>query len=64
MGAFIYLMGVCSHRNTKGSREAKICKFKVIFLIDEQILGLEVAMQDSMRVTVQKAGIELMSKFL
>ena len=57
-------MGVCSHRNAKGSREAKICEFEVIFLVNKQILRLEVAMQDSMRVAIQEAGIELMSKFL
>jgi hypothetical protein len=57
-------MGICSHRNAKRSREAKICEFEVIFLVDKQILRLEVAVQDSMRVTVQKAGIELMSEFL
>lgn len=57
-------MGVCSHRNAKGSRETKICEFEVIFLVDKQILRFEVAMQDSMRVAVQEASIELMSKFL
>jgi len=57
-------MSVCPHRNAKGSREAKICEFEVVFLVDQQILRLEVAMQNSMRVAVQKASIELMSEFL
>ena len=52
-------MSVCPHRNAKGSCEAKICKFEVVFLA-----RLDVAMQNSMRVAVQKAGTELMSEFL
>lgn len=59
-----YLVGVCPHRNAKSSRKAKICKFKIVFLVDKQILRLQVAMQDSVRMTVQKASIELMSKSL
>ena len=61
---FVYLMCVCSHRNSKGSREAKICEFEIIFLVDEEVLGLEVAMQNSMGVAVQKASVELMGKSL
>jgi len=57
-------MCVCSHRNSKGSREAKICEFEIIFLVDEEVLGLEVAMQNSMGVAVQKASVELMGKSL
>jgi hypothetical protein len=57
-------MGVCPHRNTKSSRQAKICEFEIVFLVDKQILRLQVAMQDPVRVTVQKASIELVSKSL
>ena len=60
----IYLMGICSHRNAKGSREAKICEFEISLSIDEQVLRLQVAMEDTMRVTVVKTFNELIREFL
>lgn len=47
-----YLMSICSHGNAKRPRESEISQLEVVMLIDEQILGFEVSVQDSMGMTV------------
>lgn len=59
-----YLMGISSHRNTEGAREAKISELQVITVINQQVLRFQVAVQDTMRVTVEESRIQLVSKFL
>lgn len=46
------LVGVGSKRNTEGTRQTKIGKLQVSVAIDQQVLRLQIAMQDSMAVTV------------
>jgi hypothetical protein len=59
-----YLMGISSHRNTKGPGKSEISQFQVVALVDEEVLRLEVAMKNPMRMTIEKTGGQLMCKFL
>jgi len=47
-----YLVCIISNGYTKSSGESKISHFDVSFRIDEEILGLEVTMKDSVCVAV------------
>lgn len=44
-------MGVDPDWNTKGSRQAKICQLDDALVVDEEVLGLEVPVQDAPAVT-------------
>lgn len=46
-----HLMGVDPDWNTKGSRQAKICQLDDALVVDEEVLGLEVPVQDAPAVT-------------
>ena len=63
-GWHAYLMGISPHGNTKRPCQAEICKLEVVALVDQQVLGLEVAMKDSVRMAVKKPRTELMREFL
>lgn len=57
-------MGVRPHGNTKRPCQAEIRKLEVVSLVDQQVLWLQVAMQDPVRMTVKKPRTELVSEFL
>lgn len=59
-----YLVGISPHGNTKRPRQAEICKLEVVAFVDQQVLGLEIAMKDSVRMAIKETGTELMSEFL
>lgn len=59
-----YLVGISPHGNTKRPRQAEICELEVIALVNQQVLGFEVAMKDSVRMAVEEPRTELMSEFL
>ena len=46
-------MSVRSHGNAERSRKTEVSKLEVVIFIDQQILRLEVAMEDAVRMTVQ-----------
>ena len=48
-------MSVRSHGNAECSRKTEVSKLEVVIFIDQQILWLEVAMEDAVRMTVQQA---------
>ena len=41
-------MRVRSHRDAESAGEAKVGKLKVVVLVDQQVLRLEVAVEDAM----------------
>lgn len=57
-------MGVGAHRDTEGASKTEVSELEVIMLVDEQILWLQVAVKNPVRVAVQKTGGELVSEFL
>lgn len=57
-------MGISPHRNTKRARQPEIREFEVVAIIDEQILRFQIAMQNPVRMAVQKARVQLMREFL
>ena len=57
-------MCIGSHGNTKCTGETEIGELEIIVLVNEQILGLEITMEDSMAMAVQEAGVELVEEFL
>lgn len=57
-------MGVGAEGNTESARETKISELEVSLLVDEQVLGLQVAMKDAMSVAVSDTGAELRHEFL
>lgn len=52
-------MGVCAQRDTKGAGETEIGELEVALLVDEEVLGLEVAVQDAVGVAVLDAVAKL-----
>lgn len=52
-------MCVGPKRNAKGSSETEICELEVTVLVDEEVLGFEISMEDSMSVTVVESLDEL-----
>jgi hypothetical protein len=57
-------VSVSAERNTKGASQTKIGQLQVALLVDEQVLRLEIAVQDAVRVAVTGALEELERKFL
>lgn len=57
-------MGICSHWYPKGASKPKVCQLEIIVLVNEEILGLQISMEDPMRMTVEQTGIQLVKKFL
>lgn len=58
------LVGVGSQGNAKSSSEPEIRQLEVALLVDEQILGLEVSMKDSVAVAVVDSAAQLEGEFL
>jgi hypothetical protein len=54
-------MRVRPQRDSKRPREPEIGELEVSFLVNEQVLRLEIAMQDAMRVEIIDAFNELVS---
>lgn len=44
-------MGVDPNRNTKRSSQAKICQFDYSLVVDQEVLGFQVPVEDSTTVT-------------
>ena len=57
-------MRVRSHRDAESARKTEIRKLEVVTGIDKQILRLEIAMENPVRMAVQQARIELVGEFL
>ena len=58
------LVRVGAHGDAEGAREAEVGELEVVIRIDQQILRLEVAMQDAVRVAIEQPGRQLVGKFL
>jgi hypothetical protein len=48
-------VGVCAERNTKSAGQTEISELEVAVLVDQQVLGLQVAMQDTVGMAVAHA---------
>lgn len=48
-------MGVCAERDSKGARQSEIGELEHAVLVDQQVLRLEVAVDDAVRVAVGQA---------
>lgn len=57
-------MGVGAERHTEGAGETEIGELEVAFLVDEEVLGFEVAVEDAVGVAVACAFEELVGEFL
>lgn len=44
-------MGVDPNRNTKSSSQAKVCQFDNSLVVDQEVLGFQVPVEDSTTVT-------------
>ena len=52
-----YLVRIRAHGNAERASQPEVCKLEVVVnCVDEQILWLEVAMQYTMRMTVEETG--------
>lgn len=60
----LYLVGIGSQRNTEGSRQSEIRQLQVTLTVDQQVLRLQVAVQDSVAVTITNSLDQLGHKFL
>lgn len=57
-------MGIRPQRDPKRTRQPEIGQFQVSLLVDQQVLGFQIAMQDAVRVAVVDAADELVGEFL
>lgn len=57
-------VGICAKGNTEGASKTKIGKLEIAIAVDEQILGLQIAMQHSMAVTVSNTFTQLTHELL
>jgi hypothetical protein len=57
-------VSISPHWNAESSSQPKVRKLEIIILINQEILGLQVAMKDSVGMAVQQALVELMAEFL
>lgn len=48
-----YLMSIDSDRNSKSPGQSKVCQFNDSFVVDQQILWLQIPMEDPPLVTEQ-----------
>lgn len=55
----IYLMGVSSERDAESSSETKIGNLELSVLVNQQILGLHIAVKNSVRVQIVNAAHHL-----
>lgn len=57
-------MGIGTHRDSEGARQPKVRELQVVRRVDEQVLRLQVAVQDAVRVAVEQARVQLVREFL
>lgn len=57
-------MGISSHGNTKRTSQPEISELEVVILVNQQILGLQITMEDPVSMTVKQSRVELMREFL
>lgn len=57
-------MGVCSQRHTECSGQSKIRELEIALTVNQQVLGLQITVQDSVAVTVANAFYQLSHEFL
>ena len=57
-------MGIGAHWDPEGSRETKVCQLQLALAVDQQILRLQVAVQDTVLVAELHAAYELEKKGL
>ena len=57
-------MRVCPEGNTERSGETEVCELEVSVLVDEQVLGLEISVEDPVSVAVVQSLDELKSEAL
>jgi hypothetical protein len=62
--ALTYLVRVRAEWNTECARETEVGELEVVPFVDEQVLRLEIAVQNPVRVAVEQAGRQLVRKFL
>jgi hypothetical protein len=55
---------ISSHRKPERPRQPKIGELEVVMLVDEKVLGFEVAVQDTAGMAVHQAKVELVREFL
>ncbi len=41
-------MSICTHRDTKRTRQTKISKLEIVILVDQQVLGLQITVENPM----------------
>jgi hypothetical protein len=59
-----HLVGVCAERDTKSAGEPEVGELEVVVLVDEEVLGLEVAVEDAVSVAVAHALTQLHHELL
>lgn len=63
-GSTPYLVGVGPHGNAECACKAKVGELEVVAFVNEEVLRLQVAVQDSMGVAVEETSGQLVSEFL
>lgn len=58
---WLYLVRVCSERNSERPRKSEIGQLEVTFFVDQQVLRLQISVQDAVRVQVVHSLDELIS---
>lgn len=54
-----YLVSVSAHGDAESTGKTEISKLDHAILVDEQVLGLQIAMQNSVRMAVRQTGQKL-----
>jgi hypothetical protein len=62
--ALKYLVRVRAKWNTECARETEVGELEVVPFVNEQVLRLEVAVQNPVRVAVEQARRQLVREFL
>ena len=48
-------MCICTKRHTKSSSKAKIGEFQIVIFVDKKVLGFEIAVENTVGMTVVEA---------
>lgn len=57
-------MGICAERDAEGASETEVTDFEVAVFVDEEVLRLEIAVEDTVGVAVSDSGEELVCELL
>lgn len=57
-------MCVCSERDAESSSQTEVSQFQITGLVDEQVLGLEISVKDTVGVAVVNSSEQLEGEFL